>query len=210
MVVATDAEREAISDRADLITGELNVKELDFVSEQADLVSYAVRPNYRSLGPRFGKQMPQVAAAVEALDASRVAKAIEGDGEFGMNFDGRDHTLGADDVSLVLEPLDGYRVEAESGHAVALQLELDDELLREGLAREIVHAVQNARRDAGLEITDRIDLMLGGDGELIEAAREHEAYLAGEVLAASVGYDGDGEEAVIDGRELRIGLSRAG
>jgi isoleucyl-tRNA synthetase len=211
VVVATDAEREAISARADLITNELNVKELDFVSEQADLVSYAVKPNYRSLGPRFGKQMPQVAAAVEALDAARVAKAIEGGGEFGINFDGRDHTLGAADVTLVLEPLDGYQVEAESGHAVALQLDLDDALRREGLAREIVHAVQNARRGAGLKITDRIDLALGGDPELLEAAREHEAYLAGEVLATSVSYseDGAGEATGIEGRELRIALGRA-
>jgi isoleucyl-tRNA synthetase len=110
-------------------------------------------------------------------------------------------------VTLALQPLEGYEVEAEAGHAVALQLELDDELLREGLAREIVHAVQSARKEAGLEISDRIELTLGGDADLVEAAREHEDYLAGEVLATSVAYDaGDGAAATIDGRELRIGL----
>ena len=85
-----------------------------------------------------------------------------------------------------MEPLEGYQVEAEAGHAVALALELDDELRREGLAREIVHAVQNARRDAGLEVTDRIALALGGDAELLDAARAHEDYVAGETLATAV------------------------
>ncbi len=209
VIVANDAEREAISARAELVKAELNVKELDFVSEEGELVSYAVKPNYRALGPRFGNRMPQVAAAVEALDPVHVAKVMADGGEVGINIDGDEHTIGADEVTLSLQPLEGYEVEAEAGHAVALQLELDDELRREGLAREIVHAVQNARKDAGLEITDRIELELGGDDELLAAAREHEPYLAGEVLATSVGYDAaDGAEAKIDGRELRIGVSR--
>ena len=109
-------------------------------------------------------------------------------------------------MTLALQPLEGYEVEAEAGHAVALQLELDDELRREGLAREIVHAVQNARKEAGLEITDRIELALGGDDELIEAAREHRSYIAGEVLA-TVGYDGRRRgRSKIEGRELKIAL----
>ncbi|HEX8690539.1 MAG TPA: isoleucine--tRNA ligase [Solirubrobacterales bacterium] len=208
VIVANDAEREAISARADLVRAELNVKELDFVTEEAELVSYAVKPNYRSLGPRFGKRMPQVAAAVEALDPRHVAEVMAGGGQVGINIEGDEHTIGPDEVTLALQPLEGYEVEAEAGHAVALQLELDDELRREGLAREIVHAVQNARKEAGLEITDRIELGLGGDSELIDAAREHESYVAGEVLATSVAYDAaDGIEAKLDGRELRIGIS---
>ena len=210
VIVANDAEREAISGRADLVTAELNVKELDFVSEEADLVSYAVKPNYRSLGPRFGKRMPQVAAAVEALDAVHVAKVMADGGEIGINVDGDEHTLSPDEVSLALQPLDGYEVEAEAGHAVALQLELDDELRREGMAREIVHAVQNARKAAGLDISDRIELALGGDEDLLTAARENESYVAGEVLATSVAYDATNGPAVrVDGRDLRIDVTKA-
>ena len=163
---------------------------MEFVADQGDLVSYTVKPNYRSLGPRFGKQMPQVAAAVAALDADQIAAMVDSGGEFGIAIDGRDHTLAADDVTLALEPLEGYQVSAEAGHAVGLQLELDEDLRREGLAREIVHAVQSARRDAGLEITDRIELALAGDDELLEAVREHRSYIAGEVLATSVSLDG--------------------
>jgi isoleucyl-tRNA synthetase len=210
VIVANDAEREAISARADLVKAELNVKELDFVTEEAELVSYAVKPNYRSLGPRFGKRMPQVAAAIEALDPVHVAGVMADGGQVGVNIDGDEHTIGTEEVTLSLQPLDGYEVEAEAGHAVALQLELDDDLRREGLAREIVHAVQNARKEAGLEITDRIELGLGGDEALLDAARAHEDYLAGEVLATSVAYDAvDGVKARLDGRELRIELSRA-
>nr|MBA3866233.1 isoleucine--tRNA ligase [Solirubrobacterales bacterium] len=131
-------------------------------------------------------------------------------GEIGISIEGSDHTLGPDDLTLALQPLEGYEVEAEAGHAVALALELDEELRREGLAREIVHAVQIARKDAGLEITDRIELGLGGDPGLIEAAREHEAYLCGEVLATAVSYDADaGAPAKIDGRDLSIAVQRS-
>jgi isoleucyl-tRNA synthetase len=209
VIVANDAERAAIEARSALVAAELNVKELDFVSEEADLVSYAVKPNYRSLGPRFGKRMPQVAAAIEALDPAHVARVMGDGGEIGVNVDGDEHVLGPEELTLALQPLEGYEVEADAGHAVALQLELDDELRREGLAREIVHAVQNARKEAGLEITDRIELALGGDEELLEAAREHEKYVAGEVLATWVSYGAaEGAPAKIEGGELTISVTR--
>jgi isoleucyl-tRNA synthetase len=148
---------------------------------------------------------------VEALNAAAVADALERGEEVGIQLDGRDHTLTADDINLVMEPLEGYQVEAEAGHAVALELDLDDELRREGLAREVVRAVQEARKQAGLEVSDRIALALGGDEELLAAAREHEAYIAGETLATSVDYgaEGAGEKATIEGRELRIAVSKA-
>jgi len=210
VVVATEAERAAIESHADLVTAELNVKELDFVAEEAELVRYRVKPNYRALGPRFGSQMPQVAAAVEALDAAKVAAALADGREVGVNVGGHEHALGRDDLTLVMEPLDGYQVEAAAGHAVALALEVDDELRREGLAREVVHAIQGARRDAGLDVSDRISLTLGGDEELLAAARAHENYISGETLATSIGYDGAAEAAaLVEGRELRIGLERA-
>jgi isoleucyl-tRNA synthetase len=211
VVVAAGEEREQIERLADLVASELNVKQVEFVAEEAELVTYEVKPNYRSLGPRFGKLMPQAAAAVEALDPAAVSAAIAGERHVGIRVNGSEHELGPDDVTLVLQPLEGYQVESASGRAVALELELDDALRREGLAREIVHAVQNARREAGLEVTDRIELGLGGDEELLDAARAHEAYLAGETLAEAVSYDAPGDtQARIEGRELRIGIRPAG
>ncbi|MGA7397863.1 MAG: isoleucine--tRNA ligase [Solirubrobacterales bacterium] len=209
VVVATDAERTAISSQEALIKAELNVKEIEFVTDQSDLVSYTVKPNYRTLGPLFGKNMPQLAAAVAALDADHVAEVVEAGGEIGVSIEGRDHTLGPDDLLLSMEPVEGYQVESESGHAVALALELDDALIKEGIAREIVHAVQNARKDAGFEITDRITLSLGGDETLLNAAREHQAWLSEEVLATETTFDAaDGQAMTIDGLDLKISVSR--
>jgi isoleucyl-tRNA synthetase len=212
VIVATEAERAEIERLSDLVAAELNVKEIEFVSEEAELVSYAVKANFRSLGPRFGKAMPQVAAAIEALDPAHVAEAVRGERRIGINVEGHEHALEPDDVSLVMEPLDGYEVEAEAGRAVALSLDLDDALRAEGLAREIVHAVQGARKAAGLEVSDRIALTLGGDETLLAAAREHEHYIAGETLATAVAYDGaEATDAVtIGSRKLRIGLAKSG
>ena len=210
VIVATEAERAEIERLSDLVRTELNVKALEFVSEEGELVRYSVKPNYRTLGPRFGKSMPQVAAAVEALDAAHVAEAIRGERQVGISLEGTDHSLEPEDLNLVMQPLDGYEVEAESGRAVALALELDPDLVREGLAREIVHAVQGARKTAGLDVSDRISLALGGDQELLEAARAHAAYIAGETLATSVAYEGaEGDPVHIEGHELRISVTRA-
>ena len=146
VVVAAGEERAAIERLADVVLEELNVKELRYVSQADELGSYEVKPNYRALGPRFGKQMPQVAAAVAALDPDHVARALRDGGRVGISVDGHDHELDADDLMLAMQPLEGYQLEREGSHAVALELELDDELRREGLAREIVHAVQSARK----------------------------------------------------------------
>jgi isoleucyl-tRNA synthetase len=211
VIVATDSERAAIERLADFVEAELNVKELEFVSEQGELVSYAVKPNYRTLGPRFGKLMPQVAAAIEALDPEHVAEVLGGERRIGVNVDGHEHELEPEDVVLEMEAIEGFEVEVEAGRAVALSLELDDELRREGLAREIVHAIQNARKEAGLEVSDRIALALGGDEALLDAARAHEGYVTGETLAVSISYDGaEGGSVRLEGLELRIAVERAG
>jgi isoleucyl-tRNA synthetase len=214
VVVAAGEERAAIERLADVVREELNVKELRYVSQADELGSYEVKPNYRALGPRFGKQMPQVASAVAALDPAAVASALRDGGRVGVSVEGHDHELSADDLMLAMKPLEGYQLEREGSHAVALELELDDALRREGVAREVVHAVQGARKAAGLEVEDRIELVLVGDAALLDAAREHEDYLTGETLAVSVAYDrgdgaGTGEPVTIDGRPLSIGVRRA-
>src|SRR5688572_20984002 len=210
VVVAAGAERAAIERLEEIVRAELNVKELRYVSQADELGSYEVKPNYRALGPRFGKHMPQAAAAVAALEPSHVAAALREDRPVGISVDGHDHELGADDLLLAMQPLEGYQLEREGSHAVALELELDGELIREGLAREVVHAVQNARKTAGLEVADRIELTLGGDEELLAAARAFEEYLAGETLAVAVTYDGAaGEPATVKGRPLHIAVRRA-
>jgi len=212
VVVAAEREREAIGRFEGLVLEELNVKQVRYVSEADELGRFELKPNYRSLGPRFGKSMPQVAAAVAGLDPDGAARTLRDGGELHVAIDGHDHALGAEDVQLALQPLEGYEVERSGSHAVALNLELDDELRREALAREIVHAVQNARKDAGLDVQDRIALTLWGDDALLEAVRAHEPYVTGETLATSLDVspsEPNGATAQIEGRELLIGVSRA-
>ncbi len=217
VIVADGREREAIEAHAEIVREELNVKALRFVEQADELGSYELKANYRSLGPRFGKDMPQAAAAIAALDPAHVAVALREGTRIGISVAGHDHDLGEDDLTLAMQPLEGYQLEREGSHAVALDLNIDDELLREGQAREIVRAVQNARKDAGLEVEDRIALVLDGDGGLLGVALEFEAVVAGEVLATSydaaggegLGASGFSTETSIDGATLRIGVTKA-
>ncbi|WP_249018793.1 isoleucine--tRNA ligase [Conexibacter sp. S30A1] len=215
VVVAAGAEREAIVRLSEIVRDELNVRELRFVSEADELGEVEVKPNYRTLGPRFGSQMPMVAAAVAGLNAEATARALRAVESVHIDVGGSEHALGAEDLLVSMRPLAGYQVEREGSHAVALELEIDDSLRAEGWAREIVHAVQAARRTAGLEVSDRIELTLDGAQELLAAAREHERYLAGEVLAVSLTYGSVGEDeatggpVTIDGLTLRLALARA-
>ncbi len=229
VVVAAGREREAIERLSDVVRDELNVKRVRFVAAAEELGSYEVKANYRKLGPIFGKAMPLAADAIAALDPARVAAAVRecggaagvggGGASVGISVDGRDHVLTADDVILTMRAPEGYSVEREGAHAVALDLTIDEELREEGYAREIVHAVQAARKAAGLEVEDRIELALDGDASLVRAARAHRDYVAGETLAVDLrvgdgasdaasdrGYS-DGLE--IDGLALTISLRRA-
>ncbi len=212
VIVAADRERESIERLAEIVRDELNVHRLRFVENADELGSFEVKPNYRPLGKRFGKAMPLVAAAVAALDPASTAATVRAGGTVGINVEGAEHELGEDDLILRMEPLEGYQLEREGSHAVALELAIDDELRREGLAREVVHAVQAARKAAELEVTDRIRLTLDGDDELIAAARVHQEYIAGETLAVAVELGaptGLVHAAEIEQRTLRVGVARA-
>ena len=176
VIVATGFEREAIERLADLVREELNVRELRFVSEADELGEVEVKPNYRTLGPA----LRQADAAGRRRGrrprpGARRGGAARGPARRDHRSPAHDHELTADDLLVSMKPLEGYQVEREGSHAVALELEIDDELRDEGWAREIVHAVQAARRDAGLEVTDRIALTLDGDDALVGAARDARA-----------------------------------
>jgi isoleucyl-tRNA synthetase len=230
VVVAAGREREAIERLVEIVRDELNVKRVRFVAAAEQLGGYEVKANYRRLGPIFGKATPLAADAIAALDPARVAAALHGtdaDGGatanggvgIGITVDGREHTLSADDVILTMVAPDGYSVEREGAHAVALEQAIDDELREEGFSREIVHAVQAARKAAGLDVEDRIELALDGDPALTRAAAAHRDYIAGETLAVGFVLD-DGAapgaserdylcEIEIDGLELTISLRQA-
>jgi isoleucyl-tRNA synthetase len=215
VVVADGRERAAIERLAEIVREELNVRRVRFVEAAEELGQYEVKANYRTLGPLFGKDMPLAADAIAALDPAKVAAAVRGGTGIGIAVGSREHALSSEDVLLNMKAPEGYSVEREGAHAVALDLTIDDDLLREGRSREIVHAVQNARKRAGLQVEDRIELVLAGDTALLDAAREHEAYLSGETLAVKLALGGGdtdamgySEQSTIEGLILEIALRR--
>ena len=226
VVLADGRERRAIEGLAEIVREELNVRRVRFVAAAEELGTYEVKPNYRTLGPLFGRDMPHAAEAIAALDPAHVAAAMrggEGANGIGISVAGREHRLSADDVILTMRAPAGYAVEREGAHAVALDLTISEELLQEGRAREIVHAIQNARKAAGLAVEDRIELALSGEDALLSAVRAHRSYVTGETLALELGVAGedagaDAEDAAaweykqdveIDGLALAIELRRS-
>jgi isoleucyl-tRNA synthetase len=189
------------------VADELNVGSLEpLAGPGGDLVEYSVKADFRSLGKRFGKATPQVAAALSAADATSVAGQLAGAGSVPLEVDGRTVVLEPGDVIVTERPAAGWSVVNEHGETVALDLELTPELVRAGLAREVVRTVQEARKQAGLDISDRVRMWWQADGELAAALREHEALVAAEVLAVqmSEGTPDDGSPAA---RESGLGLS---
>jgi isoleucyl-tRNA synthetase len=222
VVVAAGRERAAIERLSEVVREELNVRRVRFVAGAEELGRYEVKANYRRLGPLFGREMPLVAEAIAALDPAQVAAAVRdgnanGDAGIGISVGGREHTLTAEDVILTMQAPEGYSVEREGAHAVALELAIGDDLRREGRSREIVHAVQSARKSAGLAVEDRIELALSGDPALLDAAAAHRDYLVGETLATALQLGDDpspaemdySEQTEIDGLVLQIALRRA-
>ncbi len=169
------------------VADELNVGEISALAQSArELVDLTVKANFRSLGRRFGKDTPRVAAAIGAADAGSLAAALREDGRASFTVSGLGEVeIGADDVVITETPREGWAV-AREGETIALDLTLTDALVRAGLAREVVRLIQDARKARGFEVTDRVELAWQAKGELAVALREHADTVAAEVLATTV------------------------
>jgi isoleucyl-tRNA synthetase len=182
-VVSRDPEvRRAVAAHTDLIAEELNVKRVELDDEEAHIVELSAKANFKVLGPRLGSRTKEVATAIAALDHSSVDRLARGE-----TVDVVGETIGADDVVVRREPRPGHVVETEGLLSVSLDTSLDDALVAEGLAREVVNRLQGLRRDSGLDVVDRIDVRWDTADEALAAAIERNADLIGsEVLASSL------------------------
>jgi isoleucyl-tRNA synthetase len=190
VVAAGPKQRAAVESLAGVVADELNVKEIEYVDSASELVSYVIKPNYRTLGPKFGKNMPAVAAAVAALPADETGDRVGGGRSVMVKVDGREYEFAPEDFVVEAHEREGFRVEREGGIAVAISTRLSAELLREGLARELVHHVQNTRKAAGFQIDDRIHLRVSGPNEVAEMLREHGEWVQKETLAVTLDVEG--------------------
>ena len=201
---ADPARRRAVQRHRDLILAEVNVKSLRLTEASSSMLSFSLKPNFRSLGPRFGRSVNSAARAIAELDAAEVAARLESGESVAIQLDGRPEELSDQDLIVRYEGIAGLAVAVDSQLAVGISTELDSALELEGLARELVHAIQGLRRDAGFEIADRISLAIAGP-DLPELLAAHAEEIAGEVLAENVRV-GSLEGAEARG-EIRIGDS---
>jgi isoleucyl-tRNA synthetase len=167
------------------VAEELNVHTLEPLSSVGgDLVDYTVKPNFRTLGRRFGKTTPAVAGAISAVDGPDLAAALRDNGQATVTVDGEPVTVGPDEVIVTQTPKEGWMVASDGGETVALETSLTPELRREGLAREAIRLIQDARKSDGLDVTNRIQLWWeASDPQLSAALAEHGPLIANEVLA---------------------------
>ena len=166
----------------DLILSEVNVKEMELISEESGILVKKIKPNFKILGPRYGRLMKQIAGALSQFDQDQI-REIERADVYQLEIDGETVTLNKDDVEITSEDIPGWLVASENGLTVALDVTLTEALKEEGTARELVNRIQNIRKDSGLEVTDRITLEMKSHPALEAAVQNNRSYICSETLA---------------------------
>jgi len=172
----------ALDQLLDLLRLEVNVKQIEVVASDTELVRLRAKPNFRTLGKRYGKRTPAVVAAAARLTADQL-RGLEAGTPATLDVDGEPVTYLPEDIAVEREVVSDWVVHSSGPFVVALDPHLDEPLRREGLAREVVSRVQRLRKEAGYIYTDRIGLWIDGDAPVVEAARAHAGYIRGETLA---------------------------
>ena len=186
MVPVVDAhQQESIEAVKNLILNEVNVKELKFVDNAAGILVKRIKPDFKKLGPRYGKIMKSLAAAIQGMNQEDIM-AFEAAGTFTLNVEGQEATIERADVEIISEDIPGWLVANEGRLTVALDITVTEELRKEGLARELVNRIQNLRKSNGFDITDKITVTVLSSDEMDEAIKEYNEYIANQVLAVSV------------------------
>ncbi|GGK08784.1 isoleucine--tRNA ligase [Parabacteroides faecis] len=186
MVPVTDAhQQESIEAVKNLILNEVNVKELKFVDNAAGILVKRIKPDFKKLGPRYGKIMKSLAAAIQGMSQEDIL-AFEAAGTFTLNVEGQEAAVELADVEIISEDIPGWLVANEGRLTVALDITVTENLRKEGLARELVNRIQNLRKSNGYDITDKINVTVLSSDEMDDAIKEFNEYIANQVLAVSV------------------------
>jgi isoleucyl-tRNA synthetase len=215
MVVVTPspAQAESLRTLADLVADEVNARSITFTADASDIQSLRVKPVFPRLGPSFGKKVNEVAGILKNLSPEEASR-FKAAGEWRLHVDGHDREVTADMVEFISEPHEGWALASEAGLTVAVDTRLSEELLLEGLARELVNRIQSMRKEAGFEVTDRIVLGLDGPEAVLKAFERERDYILQETLTVRVTRPGQAGEFQkswpLAGGEAILSVSRAG
>ena len=202
MVVLDKSKQEALMQMKDVVLDEVNIKELLVLSDDAEFVNKTAKANFKAIGPKFGKKVKAVAEAIRNFDKHQI-RLIESGQQINLEIDGETLAISKEDVEIISTEITGWIVETDGNITVAIDTELDEQLIAEGLAREFVNRIQNMRKDAGYDVTDKINIIFSGDSYLTNAINNFNKYIANETLAESLNMD----EKINGGykQELKIG-----
>ena len=183
--VLDEKQRQEIEAVADLIKSEVNVKEIELLDDASGILVKSIKPNFKSLGPKYGKNMKLIALAVGKLGQEDIQK-IEQEGEISLDIENKSIKLQLQDVVISSQDIEGWLVASSGSLTVALDVTIDDELRKEGIARELVNRIQNIRKESGLEVTDKIDVRILKDGIVEMAVESNLDYIKAETLTAEL------------------------
>ena len=204
--VVNEADRNNIEAVKDLILGEVNVKEIEFVDSANDMLVKRVKPDFKKLGPRYGKFMKQLSARIQDMSQAEI-NTLEKDGKLEFDIDSQSFVIESADVEILSDDIPGWLVGNEGRVTVALDITITDTLRKEGIAREMVNRIQNLRKAKDFEITDRIEIKVSSNELFDEAITEFRQYISTQVLADSIVVENDTFEDEIDIDEEKITLS---
>ena len=208
LVPANDAALEAaLKAVADTVKTEVNVKDLEIVAADNEVFVKRVQPDFKKLGPKFGKLMKAAAERIKALGAKEIS-SLERDGYLDIDVDGQTTRIELDDVKIISEDMEGWLVANDGDLTVALDIEINPDLAREGLARDIVNRIQRLRKDRGYDITDHINLTLLPGENVAEVVDQYGEYIAGQLLADNITVaepDNDADVVILDIDDLKLG-----
>jgi isoleucyl-tRNA synthetase len=197
----------------DIITDELNIKSLSFVSDASQLVTYRILPDNKLLGPKFGARFPQIRKALSDLDPLEVARKVNNNESVQLQVDGEEITLAAEEIIVQAQPAEGLAVAADKIITIGIDIQITPELKAEGLARELVRRIQQMRKDADFNIEDRIEIYYKTQGELRDVFAQWESYIKNETLAIALiedvpPADAYTEKQKVDGLEVTISIKQ--
>ncbi|QIK61296.1 isoleucine--tRNA ligase [Dysgonomonas sp. HDW5A] len=199
-------QQDAIEAVRDLILNEVNVKELKYVDNAAGILVKKVKPDFKKLGPRYGKIMKQLAAVVQVMDQTAISQ-LESAGVYTFDIEGQSATIELADVEIISEDIEGWLVANEGRLTVALDITITEDLRKEGIARELVNRIQNIRKSNGFDIVDRIKVKISDSDEINNAVKEYYDYIAGQVLADEITLEADVDGMEIDMDDFVLNIS---